>query len=173
MSDYIFLFDLDATITRKEILPELAGKLRKEAEMKELTERTMQGEIPFERSFLERVNILKEVPVSVAREMIREIPQDVAERQVYLYFSNDDRAVFYINGEKITDTGNTCNHDAVRPLGKKAMAALRPGRNILSATCENTGGLAVIDFGLKTQAEKETALEKTAVQTSAVCYGLL
>ena len=74
MSDYIFLFDLDATITRKEILPELAGKLRKEAEMKELTERTMQGEIPFERSFLERVNILKEVPVSVAREMIREIP---------------------------------------------------------------------------------------------------
>ena len=52
MSDYIFLFDLDATITRKEILPELAGKLRKEAEMKELTERTMQGEIPFERSFL-------------------------------------------------------------------------------------------------------------------------
>ena len=101
----------------------------------------------------------------VRREI--ELPQDVAERQVYLYFSNDDRAVFYINGEKITDTGNTCNHDAVRPLGKKAMAALRPGRNVLSATCENTGGLAVIDFGLKTQAEKETALEKTAVQTSA------
>lgn len=101
----------------------------------------------------------------VRREI--ELPQDVAERQVYLYYSNDDRAVFYINGEKITDTGNTCNHDAVKPLGKKAMAALRPGRNVLSATCENTGGLAVIDFGLKTQAEKVTALEKTAVQTSA------
>ena len=101
----------------------------------------------------------------VRREI--ELPQDVAERQVYLYYSNDDRAVFYINGEKITDTGNTCNYDAVKPLGKKAMAALRPGRNVLSATCENTGGLAVIDFGLKTQAEKVTALEKTAVQTSA------
>ena len=101
----------------------------------------------------------------VRREI--ELPQDVAERQVYLYYSNDDRAIFYINGEKITDTGNTCNHDAVKPLGKKAMAALRPGRNVLSATCENTGGLAVIDFGLKTQAEKVTALEKTAVQTSA------
>lgn len=100
----------------------------------------------------------------VRREI--ELPQDVAERQVYLYYSNDDRAIFYINGEKITDTGNTCNHDAVKPLGKKAMAALRPGRNVLSATCENTGGLAVIDFGLKTQAEKVTALEKTAVQTS-------
>ena len=100
----------------------------------------------------------------VRREI--ELPQDVAERQVYLYFSNDDRAIFYINGEEITDTGNTCNHDAVKPLGKKAMAALKPGRNVLSATCENTGGLAVIDFGLKTQAEKVTALEKTAVQTS-------
>ncbi|MGM9740536.1 MAG: glutaminase domain-containing protein [Candidatus Cryptobacteroides sp.] len=100
----------------------------------------------------------------VRREI--ELPQDVAERQVFLYFSNDDRAIFYINGEKITDTGNTCNHDAVKPLGKKAMAALKPGRNVLSATCENTGGLAVIDFGLKTQAEKVTALEKTAVQTS-------
>lgn len=34
--------DLDATITRAEILPEIAVKINKEQQMRELTEKTMQ-----------------------------------------------------------------------------------------------------------------------------------
>lgn len=101
----------------------------------------------------------------VRREI--DIDADFSDRQVYLSYSNDDRAVFYINGVKIFDTGNTCNHDEIVPLGKEAMAALKSGRNILSATCENTAGLAILDFGLKMQVEPETALAKTAIQKSA------
>ena len=48
MSDYVFLFDLDATITKAEILPEIAVKINKEKQMRELTEKTMAGEIPFD-----------------------------------------------------------------------------------------------------------------------------
>ena len=51
MSGYVFLFDLDATITRAEILPEIAVKINKEQEMRDLTERTMAGEIPFDHGF--------------------------------------------------------------------------------------------------------------------------
>ena len=74
MSDYIFLFDLDATISKVEILPEIARKIHKEEEMRVLTERTMQGEIPFEKSFLRRVDLLKNIPVSDVSKMIEDIP---------------------------------------------------------------------------------------------------
>ena len=74
MSEYVFLFDLDATITKVEILPEIARAINKEKEMRELTELTMQGEIPFERSFLERIELLKDIPVTEVAHMVRDIP---------------------------------------------------------------------------------------------------
>ena len=74
MQDYIFLFDLDATITKKEILPSLAEHIGCAQEMKKLTEQTMLGELPFEESFLNRVRILSKIPVSEVRELVKKIP---------------------------------------------------------------------------------------------------
>lgn len=78
MSDYIFLFDLDSTITKKEILPTIAARIQKSEEMRELTEATMRGELPFKSSFLARVDILSVLPVSEVRKMVREIPLNEA-----------------------------------------------------------------------------------------------
>lgn len=74
LSEYVFLFDLDATITRTEILPEIAIKIDKQQQMRELTEKTMTGEIPFDHSFLERVKLLSEIPVSTVRKIIADVP---------------------------------------------------------------------------------------------------
>ena len=74
MGRYKFLFDLDATITKLEILPEIARRIDCVEQMQELTERTMSGEIPFDRSFTERVNILKKIPVSTVQEIILQVP---------------------------------------------------------------------------------------------------
>jgi len=74
MSDYIFLFDLDSTISKKEILPTISKTIGKEKEMRDLTEATMRGEIPFKSSFLSRVNILRDVDVSRVNEIVSEIP---------------------------------------------------------------------------------------------------
>ena len=52
MSEYIFLFDMDSTITKEEVLPTIAQKINRNAEMRNLTEATMRGEIPFRTSFL-------------------------------------------------------------------------------------------------------------------------
>lgn len=71
---YKFLFDLDSTITKKEILPEIAGRVQMSGQMKELTERAMRGEIPFLQSFSERVDLLKEIPVQTVRDIISGIP---------------------------------------------------------------------------------------------------
>ena len=73
MSRYIFLFDLDSTVTKQEILPTISKRLGIYERMSELTESTMRGEIQFKQSFLQRVELLKDVPVSEVNEMVSRI----------------------------------------------------------------------------------------------------
>lgn len=73
MSRYIFLFDLDSTVTREEILPTISKELGVYEMMSSLTESTMHGELPFKQSFLRRVSLLRDIPVSKVRELVRRI----------------------------------------------------------------------------------------------------
>lgn len=74
MKDTVFLFDLDSTVTTKEILPTIAKKINKEKEMRDLTEKTMMGNIGFVESFTSRVNILKDIDVEEVSNMVFDIP---------------------------------------------------------------------------------------------------
>lgn len=74
LGEPIFLFDLDSTITEQEILPTIAASIGRSEEMCELTERTMEGSIPFRESFLARVGILKDVPVATVADAVAKIP---------------------------------------------------------------------------------------------------
>lgn len=74
MSDYVFLFDLDSTITKEEILPALAKEIQMEEKMRQATEKAMLGRYPFKQSFLERVNILNSLPLDAARNKAAQIP---------------------------------------------------------------------------------------------------
>lgn len=89
MSKYIFLFDLDSTVTKQEILPTISKELGIYEKMCELTESTMRGEIPFKQSFLQRVELLKQVPVSKVRKRIGEI--QLNEHLVEFIRENKDR----------------------------------------------------------------------------------
>lgn len=89
MSDYIFLFDLDSTITKKEILPEISKRIGKEEEMRKLTEDTMRGIIPFKYSFLRRVELLSDISVSEVNQFVSEIPLN--EHIVNFIQENSDR----------------------------------------------------------------------------------
>lgn len=89
MSKYIFLFDLDSTITKKEILPTISEKIGKLEEMRSLTEATMRGELPFKTSFLNRVNLLKTVEVSEVRNIVSHIPLN--EEIAKFIIDNKDR----------------------------------------------------------------------------------
>lgn len=74
MGKYIYLFDLDSTITKQAIFPSIAKKAGVYEEMKQLTESTRKGEVPFKLSFLRRVDLLKHIVVSDVSEMIADIP---------------------------------------------------------------------------------------------------
>ena len=89
MSKYIFFFDLDSTVTRQEILPTVAKTLGIYEKMTSLTERTMRGEIPFKQSFLQRVELLKDVPVSEVNELVSKI--QLNEKLVEFIQQNQDR----------------------------------------------------------------------------------
>lgn len=90
MSRYIFLFDLDSTVTRQEILPTIAGHIGVYEQMKELTESSMRGEVPFKQSFLQRVELLKRASVSQIREIVSNI--ELNERLVDFIQANKSRS---------------------------------------------------------------------------------
>lgn len=73
MSRYIFLFDLDSTITRQEILPTIAKKAGVYEQMCALTESSMRGEVPFKQNFLQRVELLKGILVSEVQDIVANI----------------------------------------------------------------------------------------------------
>lgn len=100
------------------------------------------------------------------RRMVN-IDRDLTGIPVYLEFSNDDDAVFYINGVKIHGTGTTCNKNKVVKLPDEALAVLKQGDNIIAAECINPVGNGLLDFGLQIPKHLETVFGNTAVQTSA------
>ena len=68
------MFDMDSTITKEEVLPTIAQKINRNAEMRNLTEATMRGEIPFRTSFFRRVEMLSDIPVSEVNDIVSDIP---------------------------------------------------------------------------------------------------
>lgn len=69
-----FVFDLDSTITKKEILPAIAENFDLGAIVQEQTEAAMRGKVPFEESFRQRVTLLTHCPVSEAARLVAGIP---------------------------------------------------------------------------------------------------
>ena len=69
-----FLFDLDGTITSLETLPLIAKHFNVQDQISELTIRTIQGNVPFVESFIQRVNILGNFSVSEISDLLAEVP---------------------------------------------------------------------------------------------------
>ena len=89
MSEYIFLFDLDSTITKVEVLPEIAKTINMEERMRNITDKTMKGELPFDKSFSNRIEFLKDIPVSRVSEIVANVP--LHEKLVEFIRENADR----------------------------------------------------------------------------------
>ena len=69
----IFLFDLDGTITKQELLPLIAKAGGFEKEITILTNETILGKIPFEESIKLRVNLLKNIELDVVHSVVKKV----------------------------------------------------------------------------------------------------
>lgn len=70
----LFVFDLDSTITRCELLPVLAREVGLEDELRQRTERAMSDGTDFGADFRTRVGLLRDIPISRARAIAAEVP---------------------------------------------------------------------------------------------------
>ena len=71
-----FVFDLDGTITKVETLPILAAELDLADEMKILTDLTLSGQIPFDKSFRLRYLVLRNLPLKKIQDVMATIELD-------------------------------------------------------------------------------------------------
>lgn len=69
-----FLFDLDGTITSQETLPIIARLGNVADRIDGLTRETIQGNVPFIESFIQRVTILKDISVRAISERLAQVP---------------------------------------------------------------------------------------------------
>lgn len=69
----LVVMDVDSTLIQQEVIELLGAKAGKELEIKEITDRAMQGEIDFEASLRARVQLLAGLPESVLDEVRSEI----------------------------------------------------------------------------------------------------
>ncbi|MDR0710787.1 MAG: DUF4965 domain-containing protein [Prevotellaceae bacterium] len=98
------------------------------------------------------------------RRLVNILPHHVG-KDIYLEYSNDDDAVFYINGKKILEVG-CCNKNKLFKLPKDAVTLLQAGQNLIAAHCSNPVANGLIDFGLYMEKENSVRYAQTAVQQS-------
>lgn len=95
MSGTAFAFDLDGTVTTRELLPLIAGELGLMQEMRLLTELTLNGLIPFEDSFRLRCAILRAVPLSTIRDIVASVDLN---SDIVAFIRNNSERSFLVTG---------------------------------------------------------------------------
>jgi phosphoserine phosphatase len=68
----LLICDMDSTMIGQECIDELADFAGVRAEVSEITERAMRGELAFEGALIERVALLKGLPVTVVEQVLNE-----------------------------------------------------------------------------------------------------
>jgi HAD superfamily phosphoserine phosphatase-like hydrolase len=71
-----FCFDLDGTVTTQEILPQIAAAAGLSDEINVLTEATLKGVLPFEKSFRLRCRLLADISLGEVHRIVASIPMD-------------------------------------------------------------------------------------------------
>lgn len=70
-----FVFDLDSTILKGELLPAIGEQALGDRELRDRTMESVMGSAPFAQSFHSRVARLRQVPVVRAAEIARNLPR--------------------------------------------------------------------------------------------------
>lgn len=68
-----FVFDLDCTITKEEIIPLIAKEIGLYDKVQSLTKKAMDGKEPFDENFKKRIDIIKCVPLNVIHNIVQNV----------------------------------------------------------------------------------------------------
>lgn len=73
MNKFLFLFDLDSIVLQQEIFSVVAKEYGMEEKMNSLNEKYLRGELPFNQSFLQQMELFKKFSINDVRELIETI----------------------------------------------------------------------------------------------------
>lgn len=73
MIDYKFVFDLDSTITKEEILPTIAKEVGLYNEIYLLTKNAINGKQDFNKNFEKRIDMIKHIPICKIQDAVEKI----------------------------------------------------------------------------------------------------
>lgn len=85
---------------------------------------------------------------------------------LYLQFTIDKSAEFYLNGEKLTETVSNWNTTRQIPMDKQLRRLLKKGKNVLSAHVYSQDWAGVADFGITSLKQAQEKYPITAKQQS-------
>lgn len=85
---------------------------------------------------------------------------------LYLQFTIDKSAEFYLNGEKLTETESYWKSTRQIPLDKKLRRLLKKGKNVLCAHIHSQDWAGVADFGIVSYKKAHEKYPLTALQQS-------
>ncbi|KVD84382.1 haloacid dehalogenase [Burkholderia sp. ABCPW 14] len=125
MNDTLICFDLDGTLSKQEILPEIAAVVGITNEIAALTQATIQGVISFDMSFKLRVRLLRDVnPATISAHLAETIEINEC---IVQYMRDRDDADYAI----VTGNLDCWIRDLVDPLGVpcfSSVADVKDGR---------------------------------------------
>jgi phosphoserine phosphatase len=81
VSKFLVVFDVDSTLIQDEVIELLAEVAGKRAEVAEVTERAMRGELDFSQSLIQRVQALTDLPDSVFADVYQRITPTVGVQE--------------------------------------------------------------------------------------------
>ncbi len=94
----LVVMDVDSTLIQQEVIELLGAKAGKESEIKEITDRAMQGELDFEASLRARVQLLAGLPESVLDEVRGEISLTTGARTLISTLHKLGHSVAVVSG---------------------------------------------------------------------------
>ena len=97
--------DVDSTLLRDEVIELLARHAGREAEVREITERAMRGELDFAQSLRERVAALAGLPATVCEDVRREVRLSRGARTLVATLKDLGLAVGVVSGGFIEVVG--------------------------------------------------------------------
>lgn len=94
----LLIMDVDSTLIRQEVIDELASYAGRSAEVAEVTERAMRGELDFSESLRERVATLANQPESIVHDVQDRIFYTAGARQLVSTFLKKGHIVAVVSG---------------------------------------------------------------------------
>ena len=160
----LVLMDVDSTLIAQEVIELLGAKAGVQAQVKEITDRAMAGEIDFEASLRERVALLKGLPESVINEVRDEISLTPGAKTLVSTLQKLGHTVAVVSGGFI---------NVIEPLLKSLNIALYRANTLEIVDGLLTGQVQgpVIDRAAKASALKDFAKQEGVELEQTVAIG--